>query len=739
MTAIEASRSSPSSRHASVVGRVVGHTHGRFIAVLCLLLVAVRVLLAAGWLSDSQIVWFPLPVHTVMEMSAVVVAFLVFSVAWHAGGAGQPGNIVVIGCGYLAVGLIDMGHLLSYKGMPDLVTPSGPEKAIQFWIVARYVAALTLLGASGRMLPLASAAWRYAGLAAAVVLSLLVYGVGLCFPQWWPRTFIEGSGLTPFKLAAEYGVIVITAGAAWRFYKVGQREHSYNTADLAAAAWITILSELCLTLYGNVFDLYSLLGHAYKIVAYFFIYKAVFVTSVRDPYTRLRVEVEERREAEQRVEFLAYHDVLTHLPNRDLARDRWRQALADANRRDTQVALVFLDIDHFKTINDSLGHAIGDRFLQQVAECLRANVRESDTVSRQGGDEFLLILKDLPDADAATPIVSKLLDELSKPMMVDGRELSATASIGIAMAPNDGTDFEALSQRADTAMYRAKEEGRNTYRFFDDRMNRESIERLTIRQDLRRALEQQQFALYYQPQLDLRTRRVIGLEALIRWRHPEKGLVSPAAFIPVAEESGLIVPMGDWVIAEAARQVVAWRREGLQLGTVAVNLSALQFRRGNLESVVSQALAQSGLPAKQLELELTESVLISDSDSVEARLSALKALGVKVSIDDFGTGYSSLAYLRRFSVDKLKIDQSFIRDLDRHPDDVGIVRAIIQMAASMGLKTIAEGVETESSAALLTELGCDEVQGYLFARPMPADELAAWLRARADAAPGAQA
>jgi diguanylate cyclase (GGDEF)-like protein len=491
------------------------------------------------------------------------------------------------------------------------------------------------------------------------------------------------------------------------------------------------LSELCLTLYANVNDLYSLMGHAYKIVAYFFIYRAVFVTSVRDPYARLNVEVEERREAEQRVEFLAYHDVLTGLPNRELARDRWLQALADAKRRNAQVALVFLDLDHFKTINDSLGHAAGDRLLQTVADCLRRNVREADTISRQGGDEFLLILKDLPDTDAVVPIVSKLLDELSKPLVLDEHELSTSASIGIAMAPSDGTDFDALSQRADTAMYRAKEEGRNTYRFFDDRMNRESIERLTMRQELRRALEQKQFILHYQPQLDLRTQRVVGVEALIRWRHPDKGLVSPAAFIPVAEESGLIVPMGDWVIEEAARQAMAWRQAGIDPGTVAVNLSALQFRRGNLESVVAQALAASGLPASSLELELTESVLISDSDSVEARLRGLKALGVKVSIDDFGTGYSSLAYLRRFSVDKLKIDQSFVRDLDQHPDDVSIVRAIVQMASSLGLKTIAEGIESQATADLLTDLGCDEAQGYVFARPMPPDDLATWLRARA--------
>ena len=719
------------ARHERVLSDHTGAMPAKLIVSLFLVLV-VAWLMPAFATVQHQAGFFPVAVHTITEFAAIVVAFLVFSVAWHTSSVGQPGNIVIIGCGFLAVGLVDLGHALSYKGMPDFVTPSTPQKAIEFWLVARYTAAFTLLAAAFHP---AYVQWgrvrRDVLLVVALAFSAGVYVLGLFYPQYWPSLFVEGLGLTRTKLVAEYGVILLTALAAYVFHKSASKDVSYNTTDLCTAALITILSELSLTLYANVNDLFSLLGHLYKIVAYFYIYRAVFVTSVRDPYARLSVEVEERREAEQRVEFLAYHDVLTRLPNRELARDRLHQAIADAHRHQTLVALVFLDLDHFKNINDSLGHAVGDRLLQWVAGCLRANVREADTVSRQGGDEFLLILKDLPDVDAVVPIVSKLLEELSKPVVIDGRELSTAASMGIAMSPNDGEDFETLSQRADTAMYRAKEEGRNTYRFFDNRMNQESIERLTMRQELRRALEQKQFELHYQPQVDLKTRRVVGLEALIRWRHPEQGLIPPGRFIPVAEDSGLIVPIGDWVIEEAARQTMAWKQAGIEPVTVAVNLSALQFRRGNLEAVVAQALAVSGMPASLLELELTESVLISDSDSVEARLRGLKQMGVTVSIDDFGTGYSSLSYLRRFSVDKLKIDQSFVRDLDRSPDDVGIVRAIIQMGASLGLKTIAEGVETEPMAQLLADLGCEEAQGYGFARPMPPDDAAAWLRAHA--------
>lgn len=672
---------------------------------------------------------FSVALHTVTEFGAIVAALLVFSVAWHARSPAQPGNIVIIGCGFLAVGLIDFGHAMSFKGMPDFVTPAGAEKAIQFWLMARYTAAWTLLAAAIRPIQPLQTGWpRYALLNAALLWTAGCYAVELVAPEIWPRTFVDGYGLTGFKVVAEYGVIALTAASAFIFMRRRHEQLPYSTSDLCTAALITMLSEACLTLYANVNDAFILLGHAYKVAAYFFIYRAVFVTSVRDPYLRLKEEIEERQEAEERAAFLAYHDVLTGLPNRELARDRLSQALADAKRHNKQVALVLLDLDHFKNINDTLGHAVGDQLLRAVADILLNTLRQSDTVSRPGGDEFLMVLKDLPDADAATPVVTKVMEELGKPISVNGQDLSISASMGIAMAPNDGEDFDTLLQRADTALYRSKDEGRNTYRFFDDRMNAEAVERLTMRNGLRRALELGQFVLHYQPQVDLATGRVFGVEALIRWQHPEWGLVPPGKFIPVAEDSGLIVPIGDWVIEEACRQAAAWSRKGLPPLTVAVNLSALQFKRGEVESVVSQALAASGLPPAQLELELTESVLISDVESVETRLKSLKALGVKLAIDDFGTGYSSLSYLKRLSVDKLKIDQSFVRDLERHPEDVAIVRAIIQMAKGLGLSTIAEGVETLAMMQHLRALGCLEGQGYWFAKPLPAPVFEDWLR-----------
>ncbi|WP_159098853.1 bifunctional diguanylate cyclase/phosphodiesterase [Aquabacterium olei] len=673
---------------------------------------------------------FPVSLHTLTEFGAIAVALLVFAVAWFAQSPGQPGNVVLIGCGFLAVGLIDLGHTMSYKGMPVFVTPADPEKAIHFWLVARYVAAFTLLAAALRERPPITSAWRRrAMLLAAFGGSALVYWVNLDRAHWWPRTFIDGQGLTPFKVVAEYGLIVVSGIAAWGFYRHGgARGGSYSNADLCTACLITILSELCFTLYANVNSVFSLLGHLYKIGAYAYIFRAIFVTSVRDPYQRLSVEVQERREAERRVEFLAYHDVLTQLPNRALARDRLVQAIADARRHHTVVALVFLDLDNFKTINDSLGHARGDALLQAVARSLVENVRESDTVCRQGGDEFLLILKGLPDVEAVGPIVSKLLEALSAPIDLDGVSLTTSASAGVAVWPSDGQDFDALLQCADTAMYRAKEEGRNGHRFFDENMNRESLERLTIRQGLRKALDAGEFLLHYQPQVDLASGEVVGFEALLRWMHPQWGLVSPARFVPVAEESGLIVPIGSWVIHEACRQAAAWERMGLPPVVMAVNLSAVQFKRGDLEAVLGAALTEAGLPAERLELELTESLLVDDPQLVRTRLLSLHAMGVKLAIDDFGTGYSSLSYLKRFPVDRLKIDRSFVSDVVSDPDDDAIVRAIIQLAASLGLRTTAEGVETEATREHLQRLGCDELQGYLVARPMPAEDVPDWLQ-----------
>ena len=441
-------------------------------------------------------------------------------------------------------------------------------------------------------------------------------------------------------------------------------------------------------------------------------------------------DITERKENEARIEFLAHHDPLTGLPNRIMFRDRFTLGMAWAERSDSKVALMYLDLDHFKTINDTLGHPVGDQLLQQVAQRLRLSVRDTDTISRQGGDEFLIALTDVSDLDAVSQVASKVMGTLSAPFLIEGHELTATLSMGVSVWPDDGQDFDVLLQRADTAMYRAKSAGRNTYRFYTAEMNAQALEHLQLRTALHRALANHEFVLHYQPQLDLTSGQVVGVEALLRWQRNGGELVPPARFIPAAEESGLIVPIGEWVLREACAQAMRWQQAGLPEMTMAVNLSAVQFRRGDLLQSVTQALLDSGLEPSRLELELTESLLLDDAEQVLETVRRFKALGVCLSIDDFGTGYSSLAYLKRFAVDRLKIDQSFVRDIVNDPDDAAIVRAIISMARSLKLTVIAEGVETADIARILGLYHCHVAQGYHFARPMPANALADWLRQR---------
>ncbi|OYD53714.1 hypothetical protein CGK74_10825 [Thauera propionica] len=439
-------------------------------------------------------------------------------------------------------------------------------------------------------------------------------------------------------------------------------------------------------------------------------------------------DISGRKAAAARIEYLAHHDLLTALPNKLLFQQQCREALLAAERDGRNRALVYLDLDDFKAINDTLGHAVGDELLRELAARVRTLIGEHDLACRVGGDEFLMLVGDANDQQRLAAFAERTLAALAEPVQLDSTVQTCTASIGIARFPEDGADFDTLYRKADTAMSQAKAAGRNIFRFFDEAMHAQLVERRHLLALLRGALERDELRLHYQPQIDLHTGTVIGAEALIRWQHPELGMVSPARFIPIAEESGLIVPIGTWVMREACRQAKAWQDAGLPHFVVAVNLSAVQFRRPDFCQTVANTLADTGLPPGCLELELTESLLINDADGVLETVRQLKALGLQLSIDDFGTGYSSLAYLKRFDVDKLKIDQSFVRDMDRDADSAALVLAIVQMAHSLGLKTIAEGVEHDHLAAVLRGLNCDEAQGYHFARPMPAADIEGWLR-----------
>ena len=446
----------------------------------------------------------------------------------------------------------------------------------------------------------------------------------------------------------------------------------------------------------------------------------------------LELKMAQQQAAEARAERLALFDGLTGLPNRHLLADRASQAIDIARRSDEPLAVLFLDLDHFKNVNDTLGHRVGDSLLTQLAARLRGAVREQDTVARMGGDEFVLVLP-LTDIAGAAHLATKLMTLASAPFQVDGQELMVTPSMGIAMFPTDGDDFEALCKCADAAMYRAKRDGRNAYRFFTSEMQAQSARALQLENALRRALERQQLSLHYQPQFALGegdARCIIGAEALLRWHHPDLGWVSPAEFIPVAEASGLILPIGEWVLREALTQLRRWDAAGLPPLTMAVNLSAVQFRHDDLPELVGRVLDEVGMPAERLELELTEGAAMDNPSVAITVMNELHARGVQLSIDDFGTGYSSLAYLKKFRVGKLKIDQSFVRDLTEDAEDRAIVDAVIRMAAALGLQTLAEGVETEGQLAFLRHQGCQAVQGFLFSRPLTAQAFAEFVLAQ---------
>ena len=448
-------------------------------------------------------------------------------------------------------------------------------------------------------------------------------------------------------------------------------------------------------------------------------------------YVASFTDITTTKAAQKQIEFLAYHDPLTSLPNRLLGLDRIGQAIAHGQRHGSQMALLLMDLDKFKLVNDSYGHSAGDRLLQAVAKRLRQAVRQEDTLCRLSGDEFLIILFEVTDNHGVSTKCEAILHDLSRPFDLDGRQLNSSFSIGVALFPADGADAETLMRNADTALYEAKKGGRNTYRFFDERMNLEVLHYVRTRDELQQAIEREEFVLHYQPQIRLgqprEADRVVGVEALVRWRHPARGLVMPGDFIPIAEESGLILPIGAWVLREACLQAAAWRQAGLPFRVMAVNLSAVQFHDPRLTDLVLQTLTETGLDPAGLELELTETMLFEDQERVLGAVGRLKAQGVSLSIDDFGTGYSSLAYLKRFKVDKLKIDRSFVRNLLHSEEDQAIVRAMIQIARSLNLTTIAEGIEDIALADRLRALGCDEAQGYFYARPLPAAELEQWL------------
>lgn len=954
------------TREMLITGGVVG-----FSAILFCLLV---IMMKAGTVAPMENY---LSFHTVVEILAVVVAGMIFGVGWHASDRQRSVSLILLSASFMAVGLLDVAHLLSFAGMPDFVTPSGPEKAINFWLAARITAAVALLLAVSLPRLAVFRGGRYLALAAALAWTGMVYWTVLYRPESIPATFVEGRGLTQFKIAAEYLVIALLALTAAVLLTRSSKGLPYAAPSIFAAVCFMILSELAFTLYFQVSDWFNLVGHLFKLAAYAYLYHGVVVVAVRQPYqammeaertakeseTRFRLmfdatpdavflidadgrivlsnvtaetmlgydplelvgqqvevllpesmraahamyreryrsnpesrpmgalmnlvarhkngrilqvavslspikhgmdihhnivvvrdisaaremesmvhrhsqefkalvenapdviarfdagmhftyanpaiqvvvgrcnteclgktwselglpqeeaeawqsgartvfesgkskilecrinvprsgeryfhvrmspekdengrvvsvlviarDMSERKQYEEQLRYQATHDALTALPNRALVLDRLQQAIPRAHRAGRLLAVAYLDIDHFKRVNDTLGHAIGDELLKQVANRINGVLRSGDTIGRQSGDEFILLLTDIAQVPDVVIVAEKVMGVFTRPFTVNGREIHISASIGLSVYPQDSEDAESLLRNADVAMYRAKEDGRNGFRFYIAEMDARLRARVDTEQDLRLAIANKELVLHYQPRVSLKTGQVLGFEALVRWNHPREGLVGPDRFICVAEDTGLIVALGDWVLKEACSRARAWQDAGLPELKMAVNLSARQFRDPRLIESVKHALSETRLPAHCLELEITESTVMHDTQKAISTLHTLKKLGITLSVDDFGTGYSSLSYLKLFPIDVLKVDRSFVNDITTDADDAAIVRATVNLAHSLELEVVAEGVEDLAQLAFLKYIGCDELQGYYFSRPLPQEEAEMLLR-----------
>jgi len=936
---------------------------------LVLVLVLLALIQLLSWLIPSapnhQGISYYLSLHTLMETLSITVAMMVVAVGWNYRQSRNTQNLALLACLFFAVGVLDSLHMVSYAGMPEFLSQNDTDKHLNFWLSARFLAALALLLVS--ICPWetsVSKKFQYVLFSltcasTALFTVLVVYRQDL-FPNW----FIPGQGLTPLKKFLEYVFILMNIGTAIVLWIKMRQPQSFKASLLFAAVCTMAMSEFFFTLYATLTGAYNVLGHIYKVISYYFIYRAVVVEAIEQPYLKLEVaqqnlelavrasntglwdwniqnghaiyspvwkaqlgytdaelennfdtwgsllhpddksqalqrvqdflaseqiqiyesefrlrhkdgsyhwilsrgekeydhkgriqrlvgshtdltefkraedrfrsalqaspnamimtdesgtivltnteadtlfgyantsllgksiaeliparlraqhalhfqsymkmanerrvgegkelfalhrdgyefrveigltpifkeegryilasivDITSRIQSERKIRQLIYFDSLTGLPNRHLLQETVQSAILQAQQDKAQLGLLFLDIDHFKNVNDTLGHRTGDELLIEISRRLRDNLLKDNVISRMGGDEFVVIINQCDDQELSR-IAERLLNKVSKPYHLEKHNLTVTASIGIASFPRDGEDFETLYQHADIAMYNAKHDGRNDFRFFNHDMQLRTARVLALENAMHQALERNEFYLQYQPQLSIKDHRVIGVEALLRWKHPELGMISPAEFIPLAENSGQIIAIGTWVIRTAVNQLKRWLDSGLPPMVMAVNLSAIQFKHPDLPGLVSSILEQAQLAPEYLELELTEGVAMGDPVHAIGIMDDLHSRGVRMSIDDFGTGYSSLSYLKKFNIYKLKIDQSFVRDIATDADDSAIVSAIIQLAHSLGFITIAEGVETEAQREFLLKQGCDELQGYLMSKPLMAPDAEQFIR-----------
>ncbi len=796
------------------------------LALVVLLAVFMAYLVLTGPHELASVQRYYLPWHSLMEAFAVVVAAMIFSIGWHSFEGAVPRSVATLSPVFLAVALLDFGHLMSVRGMPGVDGSDGDiETGIRFWLAARALGAVALLLVA--VLPFggtARAGTRRASLALSLALAGLCYWLLLRRPELVPPTYIEGIGLTPFKIWCELAVMATCALAAVLLAVRAVRAPTLAAWHLATAAAVLAISAVGFTRYAKVDDVVNLSGHVCKVVAYLFLYRAIYVTAVRDPYLRLRAserslaesegkfrslmecapdaivlsdgggriammnacaeglfglqrtaaaglpldalvpravpdgddvtclrvggepfpaevrraslpggagtqsvaivrDLSERRRLEKALLEQLAHDALTGLPNRGRILETLAGAMAQARLKGHVLAVLVLDLDGFKRINDGFGYAEGDAVLRECASRIERELRAGDTLARQGGNEFIVVQKTAGSVREVAALAEALLARMRAPFEVRGQQVVLSASIGVTLMPDEPVQAQDLVHDAQVAMGAARRDGAGLYRFHTAEMERSVRERMSLEACLSLALERKELALQYQPRVGLVEGGVVGVEALVRWRHPTLGLVPPGRFIPVAEESGMIEAIDMWVLREACAQAAAWQAEGLPAVRVSVNLSARQFQQAGLARRVRSVLEETGLAPRHLELEITEGMVMRDIEAAQAVLRSLKDIGVALAIDDFGTGYSSLAYLKRFPIDVIKIDRSFITDVTADASDAAITRAIIALAQGLGLVSVAEGVETEGQLAFLRANGCDEIQGYYFSRPLWPDAL----------------
>ncbi len=650
-----------------------------------------------------------LALHSTLEILAIVVATLVFFTGAAVAETGRSSRAMELGGAFLAVGVLDLLHLLAYAGMPDLLGPNSPQKTLLLWLLARYIAAFGLLGyvlLAERPAP-ASRWLRMGWFVGMLLLALGLAWLPLTAPDQLASLYQEGVGLTPLKIRLEWGACGLYLLAALLLVLRRRRISGCEFGSLLLALLLMAVSELFFTLYVRITSSTNLLGHVYKLAAYYFLYRAIYVEAVRRPFRQMQ--------------HMLSHDALTGLPNRPAVIEHLAATLARAGTSRRPGAVLLLDLDHFQNINDTLGHEQGDRLLVEIAARLREVLPAQATLARFSGDQFMVHLEDTTQA-AARQCAETLLVALAREFELGEDHIGISASIGLAGHALEPVSAHTLIRRADLALRQAKQAGGNCQIAYSDALDAVFRREAQLEAGLRQALARGELALHYQPKWEIESGRLSGWEALLRWHSPELGEVRPDEFIPVAERTGLILPIGEWVLRQACLQLRQWRDEGLPAGTMAVNLSARQFRQRDIAEEVSRVLRETGLQPHDLELEITESMLMDDLAAASVALTDLQRLGVRIAIDDFGTGYSSLAYLKSLPLYGLKIDRSFVTGLEASTREEAIVRTIVALAHSLGLVVVAEGVETQAQFASLREAHCDQAQGYLFFKPLAPPE-----------------